>query len=541
MSRKRPPEELAKDNRTLNDFNFGSLSPARPTRPRHQELQPPSTPVRFPANGSSTSTLSSSAKPKKKKSDNIRIPSLSPKKRKTTQVQSSILQSFSKPPEEKNKFLQQEYPDPVEIGTEKQPAEHRVTEIQFQRDALSSLPSVEDTPPQPIQQLPLNEEQQRVVLCQPDIPLSIRAGAGSGKTHCMVQRTINLIIEWGINPENILIITFSNKATDELKERIIPLLVNRRGEDTKLPTIKTFHSLAFSWICKCWKSCGLKQFPSPLGTQSQERDLMRSAIKENLNRLMLNECREMLWQGMAEEEDMTWEMVLDKFKKEYATEYDKLYSEAVEKAEELRPTEPKKKKKTDKWLTAEEQQTLQKDIKEARKAHLRLGCYHSLLKLKKRSKRDKTDDEKREQDETLGQEDEKLKGLSDLEKHWLGDRKQCNEFLKMVRNARLGHHSKEEYLPEHAAVWEIYEDLQYKTGRIDFDNMLVMFTQHVLGNDKLAERFHSMYTHVIVDEYQDNSEDQALMLNKIVHNGCLTVVGDDDQCIYEFRGASPVS
>ena len=109
----------------------------------------------------------------------------------------------------------------------------------------------------------------------------------------------------------------------------------------------------------------------------------------------------------------------------------------------------------------------------------------------------------------------------------------------MVRKARLGGHSKSDYIVGDAQIWEIYDNLQLETGQIDFDTMLTIFTDKVLGNPVIARRFHDMYSHVIVDEYQDNSDVQARMLNKIVQGGRLTAVGDDDQCIYEFRGASP--
>ena len=95
-------------------------------------------------------------------------------------------------------------------------------------------------------------------------------------------------------------------------------------------------------------------------------------------------------------------------------------------------------------------------------------------------------------------------------------------YLELVRKARLGHHSKNAYLRDDACVWEMYDKLQRETGKIDFDSMLLIFTDKILGNKRLGHRFHTMYLHVIVDEYQDNSEAQALMLNKIVKHGCLT-------------------
>ena len=68
---------------------------------------------------------------------------------------------------------------------------NRVTEIQSLRDILSVIrPGVLTNS---TAQLPLNNEQRRVAEHPPNVPLSVRAGAGSGKTHCMVQRAVNLV------------------------------------------------------------------------------------------------------------------------------------------------------------------------------------------------------------------------------------------------------------------------------------------------------------------------------------------------------------
>ena len=55
------------------------------------------------------------------------------------------------------------------------------------------------------------------------------------------------------------------------------------------------------------------------------------------------------------------------------------------------------------------------------------------------------------------------------------------------------------------------------------------------------QRFLSTFAHLIVDEFQDNSELQSQLLELMVDASApkLTVVGDDDQCIYQFRGAEP--
>lgn len=254
----------------------------------------------------------------------------------------------------------------------------------------------------------LNPQQKEAVL-HLGSPLLILAGPGSGKTRVITLKISWLIKELQINPNNILAMTFTNKAAKEMKERVKSFTQDIEQDKKKtgysFPHISTFHSCGAYLLRKFYEEAGLEK---------------NFQIYDSSEQLVL--------------------------------------------LKEANPKVPKKKL---------------------------AGILHRISKAK---------------DYGLTSDDSEEK---------------LNEFIL-----------------DDISCFKNYEALKTKTGNLDFGDLLIKPYTLIEENKDVKAHIKHLWQWFFVDEYQDTNKIQSKWLYSLCSQTAnVTVVGDDDQSIYRFRGA----
>jgi len=255
-------------------------------------------------------------------------------------------------------------------------------------------------------------------------PILIIAGAGSGKTG-VITKKIAYLVESGIPQENILALTFTDKAAAEMLDR-----VNKLVGSTEDIIITTFHS-----FCK-------------------------ELIEDNILELKMNSPLKVI----EDTAQLVWFIKnIDSFNLEFI----KVGFKPITLVEELRKIISKFK---DEFVTIEK---LENYIENKSKEKLDLENY------------------------------ERLETLKDILK-----------------------------------VYKHYEDYKTKNNIIDFGDMLTKIYELLKERPTILKKYQERFRYILIDEFQDTNFIQLQIVNLIAakHQN-LTVVGDDDQSVYRFRGA----
>ncbi len=264
----------------------------------------------------------------------------------------------------------------------------------------------------------LNPEQKQVVE-HDEGPLLIIAGAGTGKTRAITERIIHLIETGRAKPGEILALTFTEKAANEMVERV----------DEKMPlgyeecSIKTFHSFSEKILRESGLEMGIDPGFKILGQVEQW-----FFFKQNLYDFSLDYYR-----PLGNPNSFIYELL---------THFGKLKDELITPSEYLKFTE-------------------------------RIG----------------------------GDDGEKIKEI--------------------------------------ATVFQEYQDLLMKNNYLDFADLTYFALQLLEKRPGVLKEYQNRYKYILVDEFQDTNYAQfKLLLDLSKNHKNIVAVGDDDQSIYKWRGAS---
>ena len=125
----------------------------------------------------------------------------------------------------------------------------------------------------------LNDNQKEAVI-NPDGPCLIVAGAGSGKTKVLTTRVVHIIKEKKAWPNQILCVTFTNKAAREMQNRI-SILLNEKV--SSLPWLGTFHSISAKILRRHAEAVGLNSRFTIIDQEDQLRLIKNICKAENID------------------------------------------------------------------------------------------------------------------------------------------------------------------------------------------------------------------------------------------------------------------
>ncbi|HSG10844.1 MAG TPA: DNA helicase II [Gammaproteobacteria bacterium] len=99
-------------------------------------------------------------------------------------------------------------------------------------------------------------------------------------------------------------------------------------------------------------------------------------------------------------------------------------------------------------------------------------------------------------------------------------------------------HRNDPYLKKQLEIYQAYEDVCGRSGVVDFAELLLRSHELWLKYPALLDHYRQRFNHILVDEFQDTNTVQYAWLRMLAgDSGRITVVGDDDQSIYGWRGA----
>ncbi|HRO65652.1 MAG TPA: UvrD-helicase domain-containing protein, partial [Candidatus Dojkabacteria bacterium] len=343
----------------------------------------------------------------------------------------------------------------------------------------------------------LNKEQKEAVDTI-EGPVMVIAGPGTGKTQTLALRIANILKITQVNPSNILCLTFTDNGAVEMLSRLTSFI----GTDAYKVKISTFHS-----FCEFVMQSNLEKFPQLVdNSQSIDETDKIKIILEILSKLSVNDpLRNIKNEGL--------------YAKDIIQSISKLKKEGIS-VEDLR-------------IIIDKEKTYFEKTSE---------YYEEFLKL--RSNTIKTEDVEKLRINLLDKADKNniyTKGVIEiLEEYTIEDRNQIKAGIKKIYT-RLSSANYFEKLESLLGIFEKYQNALLEKNQYDYEDMIMFVLEKLTQDEELLVSLQEQFQYILVDEYQDTNSAQnelIYLLSSYFESPNLFVVGDDDQSIFKFQGAS---
>lgn len=404
----------------------------------------------------------------------------------------------------------------------------------------------------------------------------LTANAGSGKTFVLSKRFVEILLKENVEIENIVAITFTDKAAGELNKKIAGEIEERIKETSNLKelnklenarrqlvsaNISTIHSFCISILKEFSPEAGIDANFIPVD-QSTSDELILLSIDESLNHLISNtdysEALKYLIRFFGSKisliENMQYGIEQRKIIEQNArTLYDKPADEFVVMLNSLFE------RYYDHFFGSSIPKVL--DSISAINSHvlklkpenqIALEVLSKLKTLVNTERRDELFDGLKELQNLILTQKNEIKNRGYLSKNREQYFSEINEVESLF--SRIGqilnsdfsekalleyYHFGKNYLKVYDYVLKLYSDKKSEKGYLDFEDILLL-TQKIINMEEVKDYLRLRYKFIMIDEYQDTNDIQYRIFMPILDNlrqGNLFVVGDEKQSIYMFRDA----
>ncbi len=350
----------------------------------------------------------------------------------------------------------------------------------------------------------LNQKQKEAVEAL-EGPVMVVAGPGSGKTEIIALRIANIIYKGLARGEEILCLTFTDSASNNMRERLLKIM----GSDAYKVRIFTFHAFCSDII-------------------GRYREYFFDAQRfDPISELKQNEILESLFKKFKYGE------ALYGYREERGYTYFKDAKERIKNFKEAGVT-PK-----------EVFEILERNQNDILKIKPLLKNIPPNLRAKEAKEKFKNicieiGEKGGELGKSLYQRFEPYleeENYSDIKKNFFKKDEDDNEEFIL---------KEEKYREKLFSVAKLYEDYQkelYRLGYFDFNDMIIYVKDELSKNKNLRSEIEEEFQYILVDEFQDTNLAQIKLIESITNNPVLEgkanvfAVGDDDQSVFKFQGA----